>query len=230
MLSLHPVTWVKMDFRPSHFFLRVFLLSALGFAISAAAQPPTKLGSSSKAPARRAAAPDSGSIQADGAYRNPFFGFSYKVPFGWVDRTESMQEGSEPGESAVLLAAFERPPEAPGDSINSAVVIAAERASSYPGLKSAADYFDPLTELATSKGFKVENEAYQFAMGTRQLVRGDFSKQTGSLTMRQSSLVMLEKGYAVSFTFIAGSEDEASELIEKLSFKPEPQHPAGTRK
>jgi len=141
-----------------------------------------------------------------------------------------MQEGSEPGKSAVLLAVFERPPEAPGDSINSAVIIAVESAASYPGLKIAADYFGPLAELATSKGFKVENEAYEFAMGTRQLVRGDFSKQTGSLTMRQSSLVMLEKGYAVSFTFIAGSEDEASELIEKLSFKPEPQHPAGTRK
>jgi len=28
----------------------------------------------------------------------------------------------------------------------------------------------------------------------------------------------LQKGYAVSFTFIAGSEDEVSELIEKLSF------------
>jgi hypothetical protein len=29
---------------------------------------------------------------------------------------------------------------------------------------------------------------------------------------------MLEKGYAVSFTFIGGSEHEVEELIEKLSF------------
>ena len=36
--------------------------------------------------------------------------------------------------------------------------------------------------------------------------------------MRQTSLVILEKGYAVSFTFIGGSEDEVNELIEKLSF------------
>jgi len=36
--------------------------------------------------------------------------------------------------------------------------------------------------------------------------------------MRQTSLVILEKGYEVSFTFIGGSEDEVNELIEKLSF------------
>lgn len=110
------------------------------------------------------------------------------------------------------------------------MIIAAESAASYPGLKSAADYFGPLAELTTSKGFKVENEPYEFAVGTKQLVRGDFSKPTGTLTMRQSSLVMLEKGYVVSFTFIAGSEDEVSELIEKISFRPAPQHPAGARK
>jgi hypothetical protein len=36
--------------------------------------------------------------------------------------------------------------------------------------------------------------------------------------MRQTSLVILEKGYEVSFTFIGGSEDEVNELIEKLRF------------
>jgi hypothetical protein len=36
--------------------------------------------------------------------------------------------------------------------------------------------------------------------------------------MYQTSLVTLEKGYAVSFTFIGGSEDEVNELIERLRF------------
>ena len=36
--------------------------------------------------------------------------------------------------------------------------------------------------------------------------------------MLQTSLVILEKGYEVSFTFIGSSQDEISELIEKLSF------------
>jgi hypothetical protein len=154
---------------------------------------------------------------ADGIYRNAFFGFTYKLPYGWVDRTADMREGDDPGK-LLLLSAFERPPEATGTTINSAVVIAAEKISSFSGLKTASDYFGPITELASAKGFSVLNEPHDFAVGTKQLVRGDFSKQRGSLTMHQTSLVTLEKGYAVSFTFIGGSEDEIDELIEKLSF------------
>jgi hypothetical protein len=36
--------------------------------------------------------------------------------------------------------------------------------------------------------------------------------------MRQSTLVVLARGYAVSLTFIGGTEDEVEELIEGLSF------------
>jgi hypothetical protein len=36
--------------------------------------------------------------------------------------------------------------------------------------------------------------------------------------MRQSTLVMLAHGYAVSFTFITGTEDESEGLITGLSF------------
>jgi hypothetical protein len=51
-------------------------------------------------------------------------------------------------------------------------------------------------------------------------VRSDFGKEFGKLTMYQSSLVMLSKGYAISFTFIGGSEDEIEQLISQLSFTP----------
>ncbi len=50
------------------------------------------------------------------------------------------------------------------------------------------------------------------------MVRGDFSKPRGSLTMYQTSLAMMEKGYIVSFTFIGGSDDEVNDLIASLSF------------
>ena len=54
--------------------------------------------------------PDSGAI-SQGVYRNPAFDFSYKLPFGWVDRTAEMQDDSaEALESRLLLAIFERPP------------------------------------------------------------------------------------------------------------------------
>ncbi len=178
-------------------------------------QPAT---SSPKPTAHAKSLPELGAI-SDGIYRNHSFGFGYKLPFGWVDRTKEMQDDSaDASKSELLLAIFERPPEATGDTVNSAVVIAAERLSSYSGMKTAAEYFGPLTELATAKGFQAVEEPHTFSIGATQLVRGDFSKSRGTLTMRQTSLVVLEKGYEVSFTFIGGSEDEVNELIEKLSF------------
>jgi len=166
-------------------------------------------------------------------YRNTAFGFRYKVPYGWVDRTKEMQEGndagkSEAGKAQVLLAAFERPPDAIGDTVNSAVVIASESTASYPGLKKAEDYLGPVTELATAKGFKAEGEPYALEVESRQLLRADFSKDlevkttevntSNKLTMRQCTLVLLAKGQIISFTFIASSEDELDDLMDGLHF------------
>jgi hypothetical protein len=152
-------------------------------------------------------------------YRNAAFGFHFQVPYGWVDRTQEMQEGDEAGKSALLLAVFERPPDATGDTVNSAVVIASESAASYKGLKKAEDYLGPLTELATAKGFKPDGDPYPLEIESRQLVRADFVKTISEkLTMRQCTLVLLAKGQIVSFTFIAGSEDELDDLMDGLHF------------
>ena len=212
----------RMLFRPPRpFSLVLSTVLSVSFVGAQQTSKPSQLSSSSKAtanPEGHAPTPDAGVVR-DGAYRNPSLGFSYKIPFDWVERTKEMQEDpAEPSKSALLLAIFERPPEATGNTINSAVVIAIEKVSSFSGLKTAADYFGPVTELATARGFKVVNEPYGFSVGAKPLVRGDFSKERGSLRMYQTSLVTLERGYAVSFTFIGGSEDEVEELIEKLSF------------
>ena len=76
-------------------------------------------------------------------------GGEVSIPYGWVERTKEMQEGNDAAEGEVLLAIFERPPQAAGDTINSAAVIAAESAANYPGLKKAEDYLGPLTEATT---------------------------------------------------------------------------------
>ncbi|MGB8064836.1 MAG: hypothetical protein WCF26_23325 [Candidatus Sulfotelmatobacter sp.] len=118
----------------------------------------------------------------------------------------------------VLLAAFSRPPEARGEDINSSILIAAENVSAYPGLKEAAQYFGPLTEVAKAQGFDADEEPYEFAIGTRKVVRGDFHKDVGSRVMRQSTLAFLSHGYAVSITVIGGTEDEVEELVEEVRF------------
>lgn len=179
--------------------------------------------SSSKNPRaeQRATREKSATSSADTSYRNSQFAFSYKVPFGWVDRTRQMQEPeNDSSKSKLLLAVFERPPEVVGDTVNSAVVIAAESAASYPGLKTAADYIGPLTELTTSKGLKAAGEPSEVSIGTTRLVRVDFTRDLGKLTMYQTSLVLLRNKFVLSFTFIAGSSDEMDELIEKVSFEP----------
>ena len=155
---------------------------------------------------------------SDNVYRNPFFGFSFKVPLSWVDRTETMREGSEPGKSLVMLGVFQHPPEVTAETTNSAVVFAAESTSTYPKLKSARDYFEPIQEVTKAKGFEVYNDPYTFTVGTKELLRADFSKDVGKVPFFQSTLVMIEKGYIVSFTFLGTDNDEVEGLIEKLNF------------
>jgi hypothetical protein len=171
--------------------------------------------SSRQPPHSKSSVPESGAIN-DGVYRNHAFDFSYKLPFGWVDRTADMQDDSADAfKSRLLLAIFERPPEATGDTINSAVVIAVEPLPA--GMNTAADYFESLAGLTTAKGFQA-NEPQELSVGSVKLLRGDFTKPRGTLTMRQTSLVLVQRSHAVSFTFIGGGEDEVNELIERLSF------------
>jgi len=150
-------------------------------------------------------------------YRNPWFGFSCRVPYGWVDRTDEMREASKQADKAtVLLGMFERPPEAAGSTVNSSIVIAAEAASEYPGIKSAAQYFGPLTEVTDAQGLTKVNEPYEFPVDGKPIVREDFIKQMGGVSLHQGTLAWLARGYIVSFTFIGGSDDEVQSLIEGL--------------
>jgi len=170
---------------------------------------------------------------SSGVYRNKALGLACKIPEGWVLRTEEMNsqdqakdeekpttQGAErnAGDQHVLLAAFSRPPEARGEDVNSSILIAAESAEAYPGLKDAAQYFGPLTEVAKAQGFSVDEEPYEYAVGAKKLVRGDFHKDVGTRVMRQSTLAFLSRGYAVSITIIGGTEDEVEELIDGISF------------
>jgi hypothetical protein len=176
---------------------------------------------------------DAGSV-TNNVYRNKTLAFSCHIPEGWVLRTDEMNASEEEKDSPdpaplpasaassagakVLLAAFSRPPAARAEDVNSSILIAAESAASYPGLKDAAQYFGPLTEVAKAQGFTIDEDPYEIAVGTKTLVRGDFHKNVGTRVMHQSTLAMLAHGYAVSITLIAGTEDEVEELIDGLTF------------
>jgi hypothetical protein len=227
-----------MDLRPLEVFLLLVapLLSAAGEAQTAhPQQSPSSTSSSSARHVRKSGSAgdwqlDAGSV-ANGAYHNQEFAVTCKIPAGWVLRTDELNADQDdstnmaPGKPGpgnkhgrVLLAAFSRPPEAHGEEVNASVLIAAESVAAYPGLKEAAQYFGPLNEIAQAQGFKVAEDPYELEIGAKTLVRGDFQKDVGTRVIRQSTLVMLARGYAVSFTFIGGTEDEVQELIEGLSF------------
>jgi hypothetical protein len=207
---------------------------------AAQSSSPTSSSSKSSKPASKPAAGaspalDSGAVHG-GVYHNPGLGFSCKIPAGWVLRTDEMNAEDDDIESTgdakpaagagkdgrVLLAAFSRPPQARGEDVNSSILIVAESVSLYPGLKDAAQYFGPVGEIAKAQGFEVVEEPYEFSLGTKlatkTVVRGDFQKNVGQRVMRQSTLVDLARGYALSFTFIGGSEDEVEQLLQGLSF------------
>ncbi len=218
------VAWVGMGCRS------VAAIAVVALCLCFTAQAQSKAPAEPTPPAKPAAAP----TEDAQLYRNATFGFRYKIPYGWVDRTKEMQEGNDASKGEVLLAVFARPPEATGATINSAVVIASESAASYPGLKAGEDYLGPLTELATANGFKSDGEPYVLDVEGRHLVRADFIKSLGAkaiddktssdkinkdqLTMRQSTLILLAKGRIVSFTFIAGNETELDDLMDGLHF------------
>ena len=145
-----------------------------------------------------------------------------------MPRTEEMNAGNPRSGGCphacgkVLLAAFSRPPEARAEDVNASIVIAEERVASYPGLSEAAQYFAPVTEVAKAQGFEMDDEPYAFVLGAKTLVRADFQKDVGTRVMRQSTLVLLARGYVLSFTFIGGAEDEVEELVQGLRFRAGP--------
>jgi hypothetical protein len=234
---------------------RMFLpLAALALAVLSPAtdvlaqsSPPASSSSSSSAKhITKPTAPSDSGINGsvtNGFYTNKTFGFTCKVPPGWVLRTDELnarEENKEEEKKAedksadtpapaqppaassagakVLLAAFSRPPEAHGEDINASIVIAAESVASYPGLKEAAQYFFPLNEVAKAQGFTADEDPYDAAVSGKTLVRGDFHKDVGTRVMHQSTLAMLSHGYAISITIIGGTDDEVEDLVDGLTF------------
>jgi len=215
------------------------LCSASAFAQSpdagAASSSSSKSVPSAASKARKAGpALDAGTLSGD-VYRNTAFGFTCKVPAGWVERTEEMNEsdddsqdtsqpqgtrgGTEEKRGRVLLAVFSRPPAAHGEDVNASIVIAAESAATYPGLTDAAQYVvGPLTDAAKAQGFHVAGEAYEFTVGSKTLPRADFQKNMARHVVREATVAMLAKRWLVTFTFVAGTDDDLDELMEGLSF------------
>lgn len=217
----------------------IALTAAIALTLAAVAQTaPSSSSKTSKPSSRKNAADSASGVKGEldpgsvvnGVYHNKTLALSCKVPQGWVLRTDEMNARDEAADKAtsgaaassaggkVLLAAFSRPPDARAEDVNASILIAVERQLAYPGLEDAAQYFQPLTEIAQAQGFSADEAPYAIAIGEKTLVRGDFHKDVGPRVMRQSTLAFLGQGYAVSITVIGGTDDEVEDLIDGLSF------------
>ena len=126
----------------------------------------------------------------------------------------------QPPEKAgrVLLAAFSRPPEAQGEDVNSSILIAAESVAAYPGLKEAAQYFGPVSEIAKAQGFDVVKRAVRIRGGREDGGAGGFSEKCWDASNAAVDAGDAGAWVCVSFTFIGGTEDEVEELISGTEF------------
>src|SRR5439155_20968165 len=137
--------------------VRVLLCCTLSFLIAAIPQLSAQ---TRRSPTRSDNKSQACGPISDGALKCTRFGFSYKIPFGWVDRTDDMRGENEAdtesttkseaasSKSQTLLAIFERPPGAPGEIIYSAVVIAAESADDNYACKLFSYYLGSISEFA----------------------------------------------------------------------------------
>lgn len=234
-----------MNFRCSPLLLTLLAIAPAPVISRAQTKPASPVKPAAKAPLETVVL-DPGAV-TNNVYRNKTLGLAYKIPDGWVLRTDDLnappekpaeKQDAKPSDAKdvpaaassagakVLLAAFSRPPEAKGEEINSSVVIAAESLANYPGLEEAAQYFYPIEEVAKAQGFHLNEDPYAIAIDTATLVRADFHKDVGTRVMHQSTLALLSHGYAVSITVIAGTEDDVEGLIDALSFSSAKSTPA----
>ena len=157
---------------------------------------------------------------SNGIYQNVHFGFTCRIPQGWVIETKEFAEGTPNSQGThLLLSALQHSPGLPDTSVNSAIIITAEDQTLYPDMVEAADYFGPMTEFIKSKGFQVVREPYQVRVGGEDLDRADFRKDLDQIAIYQSTLVTIERDYILSFTFIAGSQQQVDDLLGGLAFR-----------
>lgn len=190
------------------------LLCSAALAQTAAPQPapkPTPKTSERNSQPR----PDDGSVAA-GTYTEKFFNLSYTLPAEWIVKTPEMRKGLAGQEDSILLlSAFAGDKAAPGKVLPS-ITISAEPLVAYPQVKTAADYFAAISEIATNNGFTVLNQPAEIEIGGVNFVRGDFQKQQGDSAAYQASMVAIRKGYILGVTAITGNDEELTPVLNRL--------------
>lgn len=177
-------------------FRRILVLVALLSALGAAQTPVAKT-----------ANPAAGAVKA-GVYHNDFFGFDYKLPAGFEDRTAIMPK--EGGGISYGLLRVSEPKQI--SRYASSVTLFADDAG-YWRSKDGAEYLARVTPRMR-KSSDVVGKMTWFDLGGHRFYRQDYSRR--GVYVRQTILATVMKGYVLSIALNANDPQGIDELVAGL--------------
>jgi hypothetical protein len=150
-------------------------------------------------------------------YSNSYFGFSYRIPTGMTSNLGTFRRRIKAGEherTYVLLSAFSS---VPPSKARPGVVIMADEASPYGGLKDGAAYLKRITGTMIAQGWSVSGRPSERAFGGKKFFRADYEKLGGPFPVYEASVCTVLKGYALDFVFSSGSESGIESQVLSLN-------------
>jgi hypothetical protein len=171
------------------------------------------------AQAPAATTPDVGRVEGN-KYTSAYFGFTYRIPEGWVVRGTG---GKAPGVGGNLLLTMKR---ASGDALSSVMVTATELPTEYRNDVSRylADRYR--VNQAASSGVKINGWSLGRSSNKGndpELVnvaeRSYYRVEIGSASVSRTVMATLEKGYVLIFEIVSparNADQAARELVDSM--------------
>jgi hypothetical protein len=195
--------------------------------------------------AQQTPSPDDGSVDK-GVYSNRFFGFSVTHPKDWVvhgeaTNTRLREVGKERAASSGALSAASSEaslkntyqllttfqyPMGSAIEVNPGFMLVAEKVSQAPSIVTGRDYLLHVRPMLLKTGVvPLNNEPAELMLAGQKFFRQDSRMQINGVTIEQSVLITVLKGYAIVF-ILSGKDrptiDEMMTSVRTLKFASPP--------
>jgi TonB family protein len=161
------------------------------------------------------AKPDTGSI-SHGIYTNDFFGFSYPLPDGWYENIELRETAHLPEGSLLLFVADQHT----GRLLRNRLLVIADDESRYLRYHPAPNVRDYVAKMVHTQidkeGKRLAQGAVAVEMSGKYFFRADYKESSDIATLYKAFVCMDAKGYFLSWTFVADSQERLDLLVNSL--------------
>lgn len=159
--------------------------------------------------------PDTGGI-SHGIYTNDFFGFSYPLPDGWYANTELRETARLPEGSLLLLVADQHT----GRLLRNRLLVIADDESRYLRYHRAPNVSDYVAKMVHAQidkeGKALAQNAVAVEMSGKHFFRADYKEPSDIAILYKAFVCMDTKGYFLSWTFVADSQERLDLLVNSL--------------